>query len=137
MAPAATSNYLTLEVTMSHVTAPSDGARLSDRVVALLRTAVPTLWGTVVAWALARLAGVLPTDLADALGSALQSEAVVALVVLAAVTGWYAAWRWAEPHIPAWLVRIVLGSALTPTYAPQGAIVVEVDEPSRPDRDVR
>jgi len=104
---------------MSHLSSTSTTGELSDRVVALLRTAIPALWGTVVAWALARLAGVLPTDLADTLGSALQSEAAVAFVVLAAITAWYALWRWAEPHVPAWLVRLALGSARTPVYAPQ------------------
>ncbi|GAA4627256.1 hypothetical protein [Cellulomonas oligotrophica] len=90
---------------------------LSERVVALLRTAVPALWGTLSAWALAQIAGVLPPVLADPLAAALGSDVVAAVVVAAVIAAWYAAWRWAEPHVPEWLVRVVLGSARTPSYA--------------------
>jgi hypothetical protein len=108
---------------MSALSSTTPSGELSDRVVATLRTAVPALWGTVVAWLLARLVGVLPPDLADPLAAALGSDVVVALVIAA----WYALWRWAEPHVPAWLVRVVLGSARTPAYAPvtpDGAAVI-------------
>lgn len=100
---------------------------LSERVVALLRTAVPALWGTLTAWALAQVAGVLPPALADPLATALGSDVVVAVVVAAVIAAWYAVWRWAEPHVPAWLVRVVLGSARTPSYAPvleDGTVVI-------------
>lgn len=99
-------------------TQPDTADALSERVVALLRTAVPALWGTLTAWLLAQVAGVLPPALADPLATALGSDVVVAVVVAAVIATWYAVWRWAEPHVPAWLVRVVLGSARTPTYAP-------------------
>lgn len=103
---------------MSALSTTTPSGELSDRVVATLRTAVPALWGTVVAWLLARLVGVLPPDVADPLAAALGSDVVVALVVAVVIAAWYALWRWAEPHVPAWLVRVVLGSARTPAYAP-------------------
>jgi hypothetical protein len=101
---------------MSH-TDPTPGAVLSDRVVSLLRTAVPSLWGSLVAWAAVALTGYLPEPVQAAVIDALSSEYTIAVVMAAAITGWYAAWRWMEPRLPAWLVRIALGSAQTPTYA--------------------
>lgn len=87
---------------------------ISDRVVAYLRTTVPALWGTLVAWLLARY--VLPAEVVDLLTSDVLVVAVTSLVVLA----WYALWRWLEPHVPDWLTRLALGSAKTPIYAPVG-----------------
>lgn len=81
---------------------------MSDRLISWLRTVVPGLWSALVAW-LVTLG--LPAVVADAL-SGLGDKVVVA-VVLAAV---YAALRWLEPRMPAWLVRILLGSAQTPKY---------------------
>lgn len=112
---------------MAHLSATTPSDALDDRVVALLRTAVPTLWGTLVAALLTSAAGRLPAELGDALAAVLRSDVVIALVTVAAVAGWYAAWRWAEPHVPAWIVRLVLGSARTPSYAPvtaDGAYVI-------------
>lgn len=83
---------------------------MSDKVTAYLRTAVPALWGSLVTWLLATW--VLPQEVVDLLTSDVLVAAVTALVVLA----WYALWRWAEPHLPAWFTRLVLGSARTPTY---------------------
>jgi hypothetical protein len=91
-----------------------DTSGLSDRAVSTLRTLVPIWWGALVAWALGQwpAAG----DVLSAIGLDPSSTVIVTLVTGLAVAGWYAAWRWVEPHIPAWLVRIVLGSAATPTY---------------------
>jgi len=83
---------------------------ISDRAVSYLRTVVPVLWGSAVAWLLTVV--VLPAEVTDLLTSDLAITAATALVVGA----WYIAWRWAEPHIPDWLTRLVLGSAQTPTY---------------------
>lgn len=89
----------------------TDTSPISDRAVSYLRTVVPVLWGSAVAWLLTVV--VLPAEVTDLLTSDLAITAVTALVVGA----WYIAWRWAEPHIPDWLTRLVLGSAQTPIYA--------------------
>jgi len=83
---------------------------LSDKVVSLLRTVVPVIWGSLIAWLLTLVA--LPTPVTGFLTN--QTD----IVVVVAIAGWYAAFRWLEPRLPAWLTRIVLGSNLTPTYAP-------------------
>ncbi|MCZ2261597.1 hypothetical protein [Isoptericola sp. QY 916] len=88
---------------------------MNEKVTAWLRTAVPALWGTLLAWALAQWA--LPAPLTELLSSDVLVSALVAL----AVGAWYALWRWLEPRLPAFVVRLVLGSARTPTYAPTSA----------------
>ena len=100
---------------MSHL-APAvvDTTGLSDRAVSYLRTIVPIWWGALVAWALGQWPAV--GDVLSAIGLDPTSTVVVTLVTGLAVAAWYAAWRWLEPHIPAWLVRLALGSAATPTY---------------------
>lgn len=86
---------------------------MTDRFTAWLRTVVPALWGSLVAWLL---------SLADypewtaPLTDALASEGAAVLVTGAAIGAWYALARWLEPRIPDWLTRIVLGAAATPTY---------------------
>ncbi|MHA7132528.1 hypothetical protein [Oerskovia turbata] len=89
---------------------------LSDRAVSWLRTAVPVLWGTIVVAILRTISPHLPGDLGTALATWLGSETTIALVTAAAIAAWYALWRWAEPRIPDWLTRLVLGSAQSPTY---------------------
>lgn len=81
-------------------------------LTAILRTVVPALWGSFIAW----LVGILPL-LAPFQGD-LTGLAQVALPVITAVIigGWYAFWRWLEPRLPDWLTRAVLGSAKTPAY---------------------
>jgi uncharacterized membrane protein len=91
---------------------------VSDKVVSLLRTAVPVVWGYVVAWALAQIPAA--QDFLASFGVDLNSVAVVNFVTGLATIAWYAVWRWAEPRIPAWLTRLVLGSNKAPTYAPVG-----------------
>jgi hypothetical protein len=87
---------------------------LSDKVVSLLRTVVPVIWGSAIAWLLTVIA--LPTPVTGFLTN--QTD----LVVVVAIAGWYAGFRWLEPKLPAWLTRIVLGSNQTPTYAPVVAV---------------
>lgn len=89
---------------------------IAERVPGYLRTYVPVLWGAVVAVVLRGLLPHLPGDVGTALGDWLSSEATLALVTTAAIAAWYALWRWAEPHVPDWLTRLVLGSAQTPVY---------------------
>lgn len=85
---------------------------LRQILTGLLRTIVPSLWGSCIAW----LIGVLPT-LAPLQGQ-LTGLADLALPVITAVIigAWYALWRWLQPRLPDWLVRAVLGSAKTPVY---------------------
>ncbi|UJP39317.1 hypothetical protein [Cellulomonas palmilytica] len=103
---------------------------LSELAVATLRTAVPALWGTLVAALLAVLAGHLPDNIADALADVLASDVVLGLVVTLVIALWYWVWRRLERHLPLWLVRIVLGSVRTPVYAltPADAVLAEVAE---------
>lgn len=88
---------------------------MSDKIVSLIRTAVPVLWGSVIAWLLT----LAPLD--PAVTEVLRSfdEALVAVVI----AGFYAAARWAEPHLPDWLTVVLLGSAREPEYQPKHAAV--------------
>ena len=81
-------------------------------LTALLRTIVPALWGSLIAW----LIGVLP--ILAPLEADLNGLADIILPVLTAVIigAWYAFWRWLEPRMPDWLTRAVLGSSKTPVY---------------------
>ncbi|MGM9473198.1 hypothetical protein ACS5PJ_14485 [Pseudarthrobacter sp. YS3] len=81
-------------------------------LTALLRTIVPALWGSLIAW----LIGVLP--ILAPLETDLKGLADILLPIITAVIigAWYAFWRWLEPRLPDWLTRAVLGSANTPTY---------------------
>ena len=91
---------------------------LSDKVVSLLRTVVPVIWGSLIAWLLTVIS--LPASVTGFLTN--QTD----IVVVVAIAGWYAGFRWLEPRLPAWLTRIVLGSNLTPSYAPVAAPVTFV-----------
>lgn len=97
-------------------TQPDERKALSDRAVATLRTAVPALWGTLVAALLGVLAGHLPADVHATVASLLGSDVVLAVVVSSVIAAWYWLWRRVEHRLPLWLVRAVLGSAKTPTY---------------------
>lgn len=81
-------------------------------LTSILRTVVPALWGSLVAW----LVGVVP--LLEPLQAHLLGLSDVILPVITAVIigAWYAFWRWLEPRLPDWLTRAVLGSAKTPVY---------------------
>ena len=94
---------------MSTIAAPSS-APLSDWVVSVLRTAVPSVWGALIAWVLTVIP-LLPHSVGVFLTS--KSDVVAAL----AIVGWYALWRRIEPHLPAWATRLVLGSSRAPSYA--------------------
>lgn len=83
-----------------------------EKIPAYLRTVVPTLWGGLIAWIIVH-ATWIPTDIADYL----RSEPVVIGVSSLVILAWYALWRWAEPRLPAWFTRLVLGSNMAPTYS--------------------
>lgn len=78
-----------------------------------LRTVVPACWAAAVS--LLVVHGLLPAALTDAADHA--ADTVVVPVVLAVV---YAGLRWAEaqPWMPSWATRLLLGSTSTPTYLP-------------------
>ncbi|WP_263251645.1 hypothetical protein [Saccharopolyspora rosea] len=82
---------------------------MSDQFTAWLRTTVPAAWSALVAW-LATLGA--PDWMTGPLGDA--GNIVIVPIVLGAV---YALLRWAEPRMPAWLTRILLGSTTPPVYA--------------------
>lgn len=100
---------------MSDPTRPPAGEP-SDRAVALLRTTVPALWGSVVSWLLVQLAARLPPPVTDLLAILLGSDLATSLAVACTVAAWYALWRWCEPRLPSWLVRLTLGSTRAPRY---------------------
>lgn len=83
---------------------------LSDRTVALLRTVVPVLWGSLLAAILVHLP--LPAEVAAYLVS--LSE----LVTIAAIAGWYAIVRWLEPRLPRWARALLIGAPAEPSYEP-------------------
>lgn len=89
---------------MTDSTAPS-------RVTALLRTVVPSLWGSALAWLLAAV--VLPQEVVTLLESPLVTEALVAL----SIGAWYALWTWLEPRLWPWVTRLLLGSNKQPSYS--------------------
>lgn len=84
---------------------------MSDLVVARLRTAVPVVWGAVVAWLLTSLPAI-----PESVGAWLDGDAVRGAVITAVIMAWYAIWNKYSSKVPDWLVTIVLGSAKTPTY---------------------
>lgn len=79
---------------------------------ALLRTIVPALWGSLIAWLIGALPILAPLE-GDLLGLANVLLPIITAVIIGA---WYAFWRWLEPRLPDWLTRAVLGSAKTPSY---------------------
>lgn len=88
----------------------------SDLVISLLRTAVPALWGSVIAILLAALADRLSPDMLSGLRDTLTSEGTVTLVVTASISLWYYVWRLLERRAPSWVARVTLGSARKPSY---------------------
>lgn len=80
----------------------------SQRLTAWLRTVVPGAWSALLAWLVSL--GV-PHQLIDPAGNLGQT-----VLVPLALAGVYAALRWAEPRLPDWARRILLGAAQSPTY---------------------
>lgn len=86
---------------------------LSDDVIAMLRTVVPIVWGFIASW-------LINLGIPGAVLAAVHGAAITGLTAVLAIV-WYALWRWASPHIPQWIVVLVLGYAANPTYQPIGA----------------
>lgn len=87
---------------------------MSDYLTSVLRTTVPALWGTVVAWLIS--AQLLPAELAE------QAEGFGIVLATVAIAAYYATARWIEQQdwSPAWLSRILLGSGTAPAYTGRG-----------------
>jgi hypothetical protein len=81
-------------------------------LTSILRTLIPALWGSLIAWLIGMLPILAPLE-ADLKGLADIALPVITAVIIGA---WYAFWRWLEPRLPDWLTRAVLGSAKTPAY---------------------
>ena len=81
-------------------------------LTSILRTVVPALWGSLIAW-LIGVAPLLAPPAAHLLGVA---DIILPIITAVIIGAWYTFWRWLEPHLPGWLTRAVLGSAKTPMY---------------------
>ena len=81
-------------------------------LTAILRTIVPALWGSLIAWLIGVLPVLAPLE-ADLTGLA---DIILPILTAVIIGAWYAFWRWLEPRLPDWLTRAVLGSAKTPSY---------------------
>jgi len=82
-------------------------------LTSILRTLVPSLWGSFITWLILLLPALTPLQ-DQLLGLANVLLPIITAVIVAA---WYAFWRWFEPRLPDWLTRAVLGSAKVPVYA--------------------
>ncbi|WP_309080263.1 hypothetical protein [Zhihengliuella sp.] len=107
-------------------------------LTSILRTVVPSLWGGIVGWLLGLIPALEPLR-ADLLA---YGDLMVPFLGALLVGLWYAFWRWLEPRLPAWLVRLVLGSVKTPTYEPSVRVGIDLQnrvydtrERSEPDDD--
>ena len=102
---------------------------MAQFLTALLRTVVPSLWGSFITWLVLLLPILAPLQGYLLSQSDLVTTAVTSVVTAATIGAWYAFWRWAQPRIPSWLVQAVLGSAKTPTYAGTQTGTVSSDGP--------
>lgn len=82
---------------------------LGNQLTSWLRTVVPGLWATLVAWL---VSFGLPASMTDWLGG--LGNQVMVPIVLAIV---YALLRRLEPLMPPWLTRLLIGSNRPPSYA--------------------
>ena len=95
---------------------PTPATSVSDIVVSIIRTAVPTAWGAALTWVATQLPILEPhLNAAGALG-------LGAVLVAVLTTLWYSLMRKLEPSLPAWLTMLVLGSNRPPTYNGPGAL---------------
>jgi hypothetical protein len=97
---------------------------VSDYLVSVIRTSIPTAWAALIAW----LVGVnlLPPELVA------QAEGFAVVLTAVAVALFYALVRWLEGQtwFPLWLSRMLLGSVKAPTYL--GTVPVGGREPRPP-----
>jgi hypothetical protein len=85
---------------------------MTDYITSLLRTAVPSLWGTALAWLVAH--NVLDQVTADG-----AVPVASGLLVPLGIGVYYAVLRMIEPYLPTWLVALLLGSSRIPDYVGQ------------------
>lgn len=79
---------------------------MSDYIVSILRTIIPSLWGAGLAWLITRVPALEPVrDQLVGLGL---------ILVAVCIGGYYALIRKLEPHLPDWLGRILIGSSRQP-----------------------
>ena len=91
-------------------------------ITSILRTIVPALWGSIIAWVLSIVPALEPLrEQLLSLGD--LAAPIIGAVIIAA---WYAFWRWLEPRLPDWLTRSVLGSAKEPSYEPLAVLASQV-----------
>jgi hypothetical protein len=84
---------------------------VNNYVTSVLRTVVPALWGSALAWLVA--AGIL-----DQGGALAAAPFAAAVLVPVAIGGYYALARLVErqPWAPAWLAALLLGAPAAPDY---------------------
>lgn len=82
---------------------------MTDYLTSLIRTYVPLAWGTVLTWLVT--AGII--DEATAADAAPVAPMVLVPIATGAI---YALARAVEPHLPRWLVVVLLGSPRQPSY---------------------
>lgn len=95
-------------------------------LTSILRTLIPAWWGLLIAKLLIAVPALEP--LREQL---LGWGDLAALTLSALIIGaWYALWRWLQPRLPDWLVKILLGSAKTPTYLMPDTVPGEIVQPA-------
>ena len=107
-APASDSTVPAAPTTAPPVTGAPAGP-LGNQLTSWLRTVVPGLWATLVAWL---VSFGLPASMTGWLGG--LGNQVMVPIVLAIV---YALLRRLEPMMPPWLTRLLIGSNRPPSYA--------------------
>jgi hypothetical protein len=90
---------------------------MTQFLTAVLRTVIPSLWGSFVTWAVLLLPALAPLQAYLLSQSDVITTAATSAITAVVIGAWYAAWRWLQPRLPVWLVRAVLGSAKTPIYS--------------------
>lgn len=106
------------------MTEPTPNIR--DIGVSIIRTVVPALWGTGLAWLVTQVPALEPV---------LNQSGMTGLgaVIAATLIGlWYALFRSIEAKLPPWLTVLVLGSNRPPTYTVNGTVNYTRDEGYRP-----
>lgn len=94
------------------MTNPTPATSVSDIVVSIIRTLVPSAWGSVLTWVATQLPFLeAPLNAAGATG-------LGAVLVVVLTTLWYTLMRNLESHLPAWLTVLVLGANRAPIYDP-------------------
>jgi hypothetical protein len=104
-------------------------------VTAILRTVIPALWGSFIGWVLSVLPVLEP--LREDLLAVAENPVIVPFIITFLIGLWYVIWAKLQPHIPDWLVRLVLGSAKRPVYVEPKAILKADGTPDMPGPDHR